>query len=1398
VSAATGTRSAAEVVAALLERSGAYVPELKPAAEGPSRALAQVAGLYLESLGERIERMPAKHLAALLDMAGVSLLPAQPAMATVVFSALPGAPASRVAAGTRLGAQLPDRDDPLPFETVRSVAVTSAALAEVWTVLPGSDAAANHGPDLAAGRGCVLFEGAERVVRELYLGDPVRLALSGRAEIELDIRLRKPSAVELALAWSWWDGETWQPFAPFVEPGAAGDDDSWDGTAGLTRSGRVHLVTPCAAAKPLTIEGIESCWIRARTGVPIPPGPDVQLPEVAAVQLRTLLSRRQVRMVLEPGSNALDVSVFTPDGAPEAQGTDVTMRKLSGAGGDTTKQLDAAGKANFTPGSGATVQLAIGGTPVDEDFLSPVTLTQDLDVALARQRGLTPDKAIGDEKPLDLTRSFQPLGQAPARGAAFYMACDEVFSKPGARVTLSLVRPVTASEEADASGSVYQTSVQAAQQLVADFVSDIGGAANTLSGLASAAGALGQALPDIVNPGTSTAQWYGAAQAAVGAAITALKDAAGLQPGLWTSVTGAQNSLRAVAAGTSTPGAAVNNALGDLGNHHRDVAGIGADVADALAHLGSNPGGLQAAADGVRNALAGGNEAQIAAAQATLAGAFTTVVGGLTSFLAGARPSYLTMDPEAFRALAQGRLDSARTAVSAAATTLTNIRNELQSLDPQTLVTAASGALAPQLSAATIAWEYWDGRRWRELAVDGDAKVKSFGATGVIRFDVPRGWEPLPVVNDSRRWLRARLASGSYSYLRLVSWTDAKTGVVNFLPVVEPRPPVLDSVEVFFRYESPAAPPPQGLALNDFQWEDVGARLTGTGPGITPIRSMPEHAPTLYLGFDGPLPADRVGLYVELPDPDPDALPISLTWEGYDGVAWRTLAVEDGTRGLSAGGVVNLIWPGDAAPPGALLTGASGRDVALAERDAGARFAPGDRVLVRDARGGEPGVVVAAGGEALTLRDPVSRAYVGGEVLDAPPARFGTPLTWLRARFEATAEAPAVALSKLLPNATEVRQVETVSDEPVGSSDGSPEQVLYLRRPPVLEGETVEVRELEGPRAAVDLRILERELAAAGLGGTARAVRHPRTGQVDEVWVRWWARTSLGLSGPADRHYLVDRAGGRIIFGDGVNGRIPLAGADNVRASYRTGGGAAGNVGPGLVGAMISAVPASKVTNPLPAAGGADGEPLDGVLRRGPALFRHRRMGISGDDLADLARETCPAVVRSRVLGARDRFGRPAAGSVRATVVPDADEARPEPDPELRRQVRVALAARMPATAAGGLVVVGPDYVPVGVAVTVRPLAAAEPGGVREAVMAELERFLHPLRGGPAGTGFDFGRSVFLSDVARALEALPGVDAVTAVALTRDGTDQGERVDVEPDQLLCAGPLQVTLTGGES
>jgi hypothetical protein len=439
-------------------------------------------------------------------------------------------------------------------------------------------------------------------------------------------------------------------------------------------------------------------------------------------------------------------------------------------------------------------------------------------------------------------------------------------------------------------------------------------------------------------------------------------------------------------------------------------------------------------------------------------------------------------------------------------------------------------------------------------------------------------------------------------------------------------------------------------------------------------------------------------------------------------------------------------------------------------------------------------------------------SLIGPEDAAAAP-RFGASLYWLRARLKEDGPPGEPTLLGIFPNAVWASQWETIVNEVVGTSSGAPHQALRFKRFPVLAGEQLEVQELAAPRANVEWRILAREvlgepaireleemLAREGsqteIEKPPLRLRRDRNKRVIEAWVRWEPREDFLRSGSRDRHYVLERSRGKLIFGGGERGRVPPAGASVLARTYKTGGGSQGNVGSGAVKQVLAGVAAVEAAwNPRPAEGGADAETIEALAARGPLTLARRGRAVSAAGIESLAREISPAVAVARVVPTLDPSGRERAGWVTVILIPQSEEPRPWPSLGLRDRVRTAIEARAGGdfAAANHLYVTGPDYLPVDVDATVQPVDPADAGGVDERVRAALESFLHPLRGGPEHRGWAPGRSVYLSDVAATLERVPGVDHVRELALLVGGQLQGERAAVRPDRIVVAGTLRVRL-----
>ncbi|WP_046867557.1 baseplate J/gp47 family protein [Microvirga massiliensis] len=696
----------------------------------------------------------------------------------------------------------------------------------------------------------------------------------------------------------------------------------------------------------------------------------------------------------------------------------------------------------------------------------------------------------------------------------------------------------------------------------------------------------------------------------------------------------------------------------------------------------------------------------------------------------------------------------------------------------------------------TIAWEYWNGRAWTALSVLGEAY--KFQSGGNVEFTVPDDAAETSVNGVKAPWLRARIVSGGYGVVRSLTWKDPG-GTTNTISVTQTVAPAVKTITISYRWRSGFEYPEQCLTDNDFQVADRTLPARTPGTPFPPFNPVSDTLPTLYLGFDKPLPNDIVGLFFDL-ERSVEA-PQPLVWEAWTGESWRELTVEDDTNHLSKPGTVRFIPPQVLARPRAEMRRGEGKVIGLRDPLAAALFAPGDLVDLKYGDVAETATVAATRDGAVETTTPLKEIYPGGTLTRAALPRFGMPLDWVRVRPKQQGAPRRLTVLRIALNVTWAVQTFTITNETLGSGNGQPGQALFFVQRPVLEDERIEVRELDGPRAAVEFSMLRDELLAGGFtDDDIRTELNVQTGCIREVWVRWRAKPSLLFSGPTDRDYVIERSMGRIVFGDDRFGRMLTVGANNVCArQYRTGGGITGNVPAHAINQLLAGAPlVQSVNNPIAATGGADGETLDSVNRYGSAVLRHRYRALSTADFEQLARRASPAVAAARVAAATQPNGRPEPGWVTVIVVPYSDDAQPVPSEGLMRNVRQYIAARAPASLHPDRIsIIQPTYFTVDVATRVRPRHPGSAGPVRALALDAIRAFLHPVHGGPRGEGWRFGEDVCLADLALALVSAPSIESVQTLDILVRGVPIGDRLDVPANQLVAAGTVIVDVTSGE-
>jgi hypothetical protein len=725
------------------------------------------------------------------------------------------------------------------------------------------------------------------------------------------------------------------------------------------------------------------------------------------------------------------------------------------------------------------------------------------------------------------------------------------------------------------------------------------------------------------------------------------------------------------------------------------------------------------------------------------------------------------------------------------------------------------------LFSPNVAWEYWNGSSW--AMVPGLQSLSSSGQTtkgaalltqaGTIQFTVPRDFAPTKINNKSALWMRARLQSltvaanankGSsppsnvppnYGGIRIVSYTGPAlaSGSTFSFNINEIVPPALDNLCFGYVYKSPWTLPDQCFTYNDFQWANYTQYVRWPGnlfPAFTPTSDA---TPSLYLGFDQPLPNDFVSLYFDIDETTPPTIPI--VWEGWDGNEWETLEPTDETRGLTLPGITAFITPAVAVRPQVTVIQASDSLIVTGSSAQASLFVPGNQLVIVQNNNTELVIVQSVAGATLVLAAPLTANYTGGTVSLAGLSRFGVPLDWVRTRLKEDGAPPSSLINGIYLNAVLAQCLRTNTNENLGAGNGQASQMFSFNQSPVLPGERIEVQELSGALAQVQYPILSAELLAEGFTqDNIRPVKDPRSGNVTEVWVRWIAQPNLYFSGSDDRHYVMERAEGQVIFGDGINGMLIPTGALVAATSYQSGGGTVGNVAVGAISQLLSGVLAKSVTNVRAGEGGSDSETTDAVMVRGPNTFRHLERSLTAVDYESLAYEASPGVAAVRCLPTTGADGLPLAGWVEVIIVPHSQDAQPQPSFELCQQVQQYLGLRAPATVVTGrITVIGPTYFLIGVHATIVPLQLDEAGTIEDAAVTALQTFLNPVNGGPNGQGWPFGRGVFLSDIATILQTLPGVDYIDLLELIVNDAPAGDQVVVPTNKMVAAGTIQIIM-----
>jgi len=651
-----------------------------------------------------------------------------------------------------------------------------------------------------------------------------------------------------------------------------------------------------------------------------------------------------------------------------------------------------------------------------------------------------------------------------------------------------------------------------------------------------------------------------------------------------------------------------------------------------------------------------------------------------------------------------------------------------------------------------LQWEHWNGNGWGPLNVIDN--TEAFTKSGQVFIETCPSIPAIEINGQLNRWIRIKIISEKVygtagkpeheevgnvagSLYDILKRSKRKIrdslGETDIFPQYKPpvfTPPFIQSVNLSYSYKGVEIG--RVRSFNNFQYKDMSPE----NPGKI-YEACPDKLPVFYLGFEENIARLPVTLFFAVKERLYGEEPVRIKHPGY----------QDDFKNVNE--ATSFAWK--------YYDGISWKEFSVED----------DTDSLR------------TGG--------IVHFFVPPDIKYTP--EFGRELYWIKVEINDGKWISCPGLNGIFINTVWAKNNITQRDEVLGSGNGEPDLTFTFSNRPVLEGQVIEVKEVNIP-SKEELRTIESQ---AGMGALRVKEEY---GGIKEVWVSWVEVNNFTLSGPSSRHYFLDRENGTLIFGDGVKGMVPPSGKNNIIARrYKSGGGARGNVASGSITSLKKTIPnIDGVINHIPSSGGMDMESIESVVDRFPHIIKNRDRAVTNEDFEWLAYEASQYVARARCMLKND--------AITVIIVPEYEGEAPLPDSGLLNSVEMYLKERAFYSILHRIKTIGPDYTKINAYVKVRPVSLKESINVSERVEKKLKTFLHPLKGGPMAKGWDFGQNISISKVAAVIEDIEGVDYVNEIELTgilsgqkKEELSGVEHLSIKPGSLPCAGIINVEIEG---
>lgn len=394
---------------------------------------------------------------------------------------------------------------------------------------------------------------------------------------------------------------------------------------------------------------------------------------------------------------------------------------------------------------------------------------------------------------------------------------------------------------------------------------------------------------------------------------------------------------------------------------------------------------------------------------------------------------------------------------------------------------------------------------------------------------------------------------------------------------------------------------------------------------------------------------------------------------------------------------------------------------------------------------------------------------------------FGRNLFWIRiidvekAYHNRKHNKKTPCISGIYMNSTQIEAVKTMAEELFSIEPREENKVCTLLNQQIYKT-IVWVNEMKS--------IYDRDLSKLEEQYNVRYEKDAN-GQTKAIWVKWVEVDSFALSGPSDRHYVVDRINGIVRFSDGKNGMIPSSGkTETIRIEYSCGGGKKGNLEPGKIQTLEGSIGfINMVTNNEITTGGCDQETVKEALLRNAAAIKHGNRAVTTSDYEALAMEASRNILSAKCIANCNSNGEKEFGSVTLVILQKDYKYGRKFFDSVKTQVINYIGPRMSSNLIelNKFHVVEPRLIEINVKVDVVVKEFDQVFDVKNKIQQRIEEFIDLSTGNFNHMGWEIGTVPNNTQILNALKDIKDIQFIRFVRLTGfvRGTQGMVEVDLE-------------------